>query len=116
MPRRVTVQPVATGSHDLDARFIPYTWRDPRRLPAARIAELAAHDRLFAERELGPGATRETLAANWSARRRKAEARYQRYAALRDTGLTPQEAAEHMCIGSTARNEYERRRRQETEQ
>jgi len=93
-----------------------YTWRDPARLSDARIAELAAHDLKFAGAPHGNDGHPESRPATLKEKKRKAEARHQRYAALRDSGLTPEQAAAELGIGATTRRAHERRRKQEAEQ
>jgi hypothetical protein len=52
------LQPVSTGSHDLDTTgFVPYVWRDPARVTAVQARRLAAHDEKYAGRPANPGNT-----------------------------------------------------------
>ena len=52
------LQPVSTGSHDLDTTgFRPYIWRDPARVTAVQARRLAAHDAKYADRPANPGNT-----------------------------------------------------------
>lgn len=74
---------------------VPYVWRDPRRVPAERRAELAAHDARFGD------AGKSTLAA----------CRQAWFGAYREAGMTVKQATAATGVSVKTGQGYERQRK-----